>query len=446
MYMPPEERYLTARQAADALGVTPATLYAYISRGRLHSEPAPGRPRERRYHREDIERLRERKEARRDPAKAVARGLHWGSPALESGITLIHDGRLYYRGQEVSTLARKAALEAVAELLWEADPAQRGRLFEQPCALSPGQLARLREFSRDPMTRMQVALPVAGAADPAAHDLRPAAVRLAGARIFRLLTAMLAGRDSRSLAHLALQAAWAPKRAAAGEVIRAALVVCADHELNVSAFTARCAASAGASPYDVVAAAMAALKGQRHGGETARVAALFAETATPAQARAVMANRLRRGERIPGFGHPLYPAGDPRAALLMELAEASGNEPALRLVQALRRAGAKLLHDHPNLDFGLAAVARTYGLPGYAPLAMFALGRTVGWIAHAIEQYCSGELIRPRAFYTGALPAGEPADPAVKPSAAASPRPRRAPRRASIPRSGLRPTPPPRPA
>ena len=84
--------YLTAKQAADALGVTLATLYAYTSRGHLRSEPVSGRPRERRYHREDVERLEERKEARRDPSRAAARGLHWGGPVLESGITLIRNG------------------------------------------------------------------------------------------------------------------------------------------------------------------------------------------------------------------------------------------------------------------------------------------------------------------------------------------------------------------
>jgi len=151
---------------------------------------------------------------------------------------------------------------------------------------------------------------------------------------------------------------------------------------------------------------MATLKGSWHGGETERVSALFVETGTPKHARSVVANWLRRGERLPGFGHPLYPAGDPRAALLMRLAEASGNEGEWRLVRALAKAGSELLHDPPNLDFGLAALARTYGLPDRAPLILFALGRTVGWIAHAIEQYSMGELIRPRARYTGPAPEG----------------------------------------
>ena len=107
---------------------------------------------------------------------------------------------------------------------------------------------------------------------------------------------------------------------------------------------------------------------------------------------------------MPGFGHPLYPAGDPRAALLMRLAEASGNKAEWKLVRALSRAAFELLHELPNLDFGLAALARTYGLPQHAQLVLFALGRTVGWIAHAMEQYASGELIRPRAKYDGPMP------------------------------------------
>jgi citrate synthase len=201
-----------------------------------------------------------------------------------------------------------------------------------------------------------------------------------------------------------LQNAWAPKHAAAADVIRTALVLCADHELNVSAFTARCAASAGASPYDVVAAAVATLKGHRHGGAAERVLALVPEATTLNRARAVVAGRLRRGEGVPGFGHPLYPSGDPRAELLMRLAEASGNESAWRPFRYLSGAAPSVLHDMPNLDFGLAAITRAYRLPESAPLILFLLGRTVGWIAHAIEQYASGQLIRPRARYTGPTP------------------------------------------
>jgi len=181
-------------------------------------------------------------------------------------------------------------------------------------------------------------------------------------------------------------------------------VLCADHELNVSSFVARCAASAGASPYDVVSAAVATLKGYKHGGAAERVTGLLAEAETPKRSRALVASRLRRGEALPGFGHPLYAAGDPRASLLLRLAASSGNEAEWRAIRNLARAGSELLQDHPNLDFGLAAVTRTYRLPAQAPVLLFALGRTVGWIAHAIEEYARGQLIRPRARYTGPVP------------------------------------------
>jgi len=207
--------HLTAKEAAEALGVTKATLYAYTSRGQLSSGPVPGRPRERCYDREDIQRLRERKEARRDPAKAAARGLHWGSPVLESNLTLIHDGKLYYRGEDAVKLAATATLEQVADLLWGAEPAER-ELFAQPCLLSPKQLARLRACTRDPFTLLQISLPLASAADLASYDLRPAAVRQTGARIVRLFTTLVAGRPWNTFSHLALQAAWAPQKPAVG--------------------------------------------------------------------------------------------------------------------------------------------------------------------------------------------------------------------------------------
>lgn len=405
--MQTDGRYLTAPQAAESLGVTLATLYAYTSRGQLRSEPVPGRPRERRYYRDDVEGLKQRKEARRDPSKAAARGLHWGSPVLQSGITLIHDGKLYYRGRDASKLAESATLETIAELLWAAEPHELETLSRQRSVLSLRQLAPYRAPGRESLVRLQAALPLAGALDPAAYDLRAPAVRLAGARILQLLATIIAGRHTRLPIHGGLQAAWTPKNAAGGEAIRAALVLCADHELNVSAFTARCAASAGASPYDTVAAAMATLKGVRHGGATQGVSALMAEADSAAAARRVIADRLRRGEKVPGFGHPLYPGGDPRAAMLLGLAQAAGNRGQWRFVDALARAGEDLLQERPNLDFGLAALSRLYDWPEQAPLLLFGLGRTVGWIAHAIEQYQSGDIIRPRANYVGPAPASE---------------------------------------
>src|SRR6187200_3667157 len=155
--------FLTAAQAAAALGVTRATLYAYASRRQLRSQAVGGTSRERRYYREDIDRLKERRSARRDPAGAAARGLHWGGPVLESGITLIHDGRLFYRGRDVEELAKTMTAEEVAALLWmpEGHGEDGAHLFAQSCPLPRTQLTALRKAARDPITRLQAALPLA---------------------------------------------------------------------------------------------------------------------------------------------------------------------------------------------------------------------------------------------------------------------------------------------
>jgi citrate synthase len=190
------------------------------------------------------------------------------------------------------------------------------------------------------------------------------------------------------------------------DLLRAALILCADHELNVSSFTARCVASAGSHPYAVVGAGLAALEGPRHGGATARVESML-ESLRPARAiEEAVAARLRRGESIDGFGHPLYRDGDPRARLLLDLmAERYGRSAEGRFVASFAKAATRVTGDLPNIDFGLAALARVLRLPSGSPLVLFALGRSIGWVGHAMEQYATGQLIRPRAKYVGVPPA-----------------------------------------
>ena len=397
------DRWFTAQEAAEELGVTLATLYAYASRGLLHSEPVPGEPRARRYPREDVLRLKERKELRKEPERAVPKALHWGgTPVLESAITLIEGGRLYYRGRDAVALARSRSVEEVAALIWTGQPEDAAGLF----AGKPPDLP-VKKADLPPIERCQAILPLAGAADPAAWDLRPRSVAATGARILRLLARVASGGPASGGIATILQKGWAPDRPEAAGPISAALILAADHELNVSAFTARCVASAAAAPYDVVAAALAALKGARHGGHTRRMEAIFREAGTAETARQALADRLRRGEQIPGTGHALYPDGDPRGKALLDLAiEAAPGSPAVALAQALADAMRELLREHPNLDFGLVALARALDLPPDTPLALFALGRTIGWIGHAIEEYAQDRLIRPRAAYVGEPPEG----------------------------------------
>ena len=251
--------------------------------------------------------------------------------------------------------------------------------------------------------RCQTHLIALGDDDLSALDLTRARVARTGWRILRGLAACVAPTlPSPEPIHRRLAAAWRVNEAGA-DLIRRCLVLLADHELNPSTFVARCVASTGATPHAAVAAALSALSGRFQGGETERAEGLLRELLEGDDAMAVMAGRLARGERLPGFGQPLYPEGDPRAtAILAALAQAAPEANALAGTAA--ETGLRLVGRRPNVDFALAATAIGLGLPRDAALGLFIIGRTVGWIAHTIEQYESGLLIRPRARYLGPRP------------------------------------------
>ncbi|HEY2905239.1 MAG TPA: citrate synthase [Vicinamibacterales bacterium] len=392
--------WIGAVEASRLLGVSRATLYAYVSRGFVRSQAAPGSPRERMYSRDDAERLRRRAEERRAPDKAAARALQWGMPILESSIALIDGRTLYYRGLDAAALARSRSLEEVAALIWA------GRLDALPAATAVPKIALPRP-SVPFIARAQSMLASAAARDALAMDLRPASVAATGWKILRLLSkAATESEPGDATVDVALARKW--EVGARGiDVMRAALVLCADHELNVSSFTARCVASAGSHPYAVVIAALAALEGPRHGGASARVESMLDAMRRARSLGAALGARLRRGESIDGFGHPLYRDGDPRAQLLLELlGEHYAKSAEYRFVAEFVQAATSSTGEHPNIDFGLAAAARVLALPAGSPLILFAIGRSVGWIGHAIEQYATGQLIRPRAKYVGIAPLG----------------------------------------
>lgn len=404
--------YLSAKEAAAELGISLPTLYAYVSRGLIRSEAGEGPSRARRYRAEDVAALKTRKEMRHRPEvaaetavkTAVQTALHWGAPVLESAITLIDNGRLTYRGYDALTLPHEHTFADVANLIWRQELSSGAQftadIRPQWAPIAPlwphiGQLAL--------MERLQTVLPLAMAHDLAAYDWQPTAVYQTGQRILLLLATAVTGQPVSSSIAAALQQTWGAGTAVT-PLLETALIYCADHELNVSAFAARVVASARATPYAVVLAGLAALQGTLHGGATERVDAFFREVGTPENARAAIAARLRRGEPIPGFGHPLYPEGDPRGrALLAQVAALYPAAPGWQLAQQVMEEMGTAVNRHPNIDFALVALAWAGGLPPGAPLALFALGRTVGWLGHALEQIEQGQMIRPRARYVGPL-------------------------------------------
>jgi citrate synthase len=401
-------RYLTAQEAAAELSISLPTLYTYVSRGLIRSEAVSGDKRNRRYRVEDVQKLKDRQVQRRDPAKVVETALHWGAPVLDSAITLLADDRLYYRGYNVLELATHYTVEQVAGLIWTGElGADTTNLFDPNIRALPPRCQAVYPHLPQPtiVETFQALLPLAAADDLAAYDLRPAGVAQTGGRILTLLTTIAAeGQSAGSISHR-LQQGWTPDQSQAVDLINAALILCADHELNVSSFTARCVASAGATPYQVALAGLAALQGAKHGRMTERVEAFWREAGTPAGVRSALANYLKRGDAIPGFGHPLYPEGDPRGRLLLQLTTAAYPQaPATVLAKAMVSEAFELIGEYPTIDFGLVTLAQVLSLPPGGAITLFALGRTIGWIGHAIEQYQLDRMIRPRAQYVGRQP------------------------------------------
>ncbi len=408
------DRTLTAEAAIARLGISRQTLYAYVSRGLVRALPAPDDPRRSRYDARDIEALIERRRRGRARKAVAASTIDWGEPLLASRITRIADGKFFYRGQDAVALAETATLEETARVLWQADrvpalPASRftpvhARLPLQRCLRAaaslagPGIWARPLDPDRadhgQPDLGLAVSgLPIHALADSSSGDRRLGALHREAFALLRLLAEAAGGARATAPIHLALATAWGAPRGA--ELLRRALVLVADHELNASAFAVRVVASTGASLPACTLAGLAALSGPRHGGMTEQAAAMFADNAIQADPEAGLAARLARGERLPGFGHRLYPEGDPRARALLE---AIGPN---RIWSRLIAAGTALTGAPPNLDLALAALEQQLHLPAGAGLALFAIGRSAGWIAHALEQHQDGRLIRPRAAYVG---------------------------------------------
>lgn len=397
--------YLSAQDAAAQLGVSLATLYAYVSRGRVDSRPGPdGRTRE--YSASDIEQLIERRQAGRGAAQGAAHSLAWGLPVMETRISLIRSHGHYYRGESAIALAKGGAtLEETARLLWdcgEHDPFVAGLPDHWPRAVA----LLLQQPDVPPLERTTAALPLLALDAVHAHSTDPLHRRHDAALLLRETAALLcAAPPSTQPIHRVMVTSWRTDELGLSELVRCALVLCADHELNASSFATRVAASTGASLHVAVCAGLATLSGPHHGGAAARAHAFIQDMLRERKPIDRVRERLRRGEALPGFGHPLYPEGDPRAMVLLDAMRVTRPRPAkLSAIERLIETVQTQCGRRPNLDLALAAIASGYELSADVALAIFAAGRMAGWLAHALEQQESGSLIRPRASYVGRMP------------------------------------------
>ncbi len=391
--------YLSAREASAELAISPATLYAYVSRGLIRSEPSPD-SRSHRYRAEDVRGLKERRVP--SPEPRGLRSFDADLPVMDSAIATITEDGPIYRGVNCLDLAEKDTLEHTATLLWDVtaiDP-----FAADNCPHVSDEMRAIADAARRaaPIDRAIAVLALAASADPGAFTRAPDGRAMVGARILRLVVAtMLDAAPSAEPLHLQIAKAWAQDHKHAPDLIRRALVLLADHELNASTFTVRCAASTGLNLYDAVIAGLAALKGPKHGGAGV-LASRLVKTLIDNDVAPVIRDRVALGERFAGFCHGVYRLGDPRAMSLLDALTRAGA--ARKFTREVPERIAEATGEFVNIDYALAVLVHSLRLPVGSELALFAMARMVGWIAHASEQLQHGKLIRPRARYVGPAP------------------------------------------
>ena len=405
--------WLSADRAARLLEVRKPTLYAYVSRGLLRARKAGAHSS---YSRQDVELLRARSSARKGNAAVAGGALLWGEPVLDTRVSSMSLQGPEYRGHAAIALARdNVSAERVGELLWT------GVLPAHACWPSVprewlAQAAPVVAGHHSPLLAMLAAvasLPPWPRLDPEAELTRARSLVRCLATIPALRVSLANGQRAARAATLAqsllhAEAQQRPRKrdqehsTLRERAVECALVVLADHELNASAFAARVAAGAGADLPRCLCAALGTLSGDRHGGAAERIGAWVDAFTRPEQALTWVRAELGARRAIPGFGHTLYPDGDPRTAPLLEAAEQLKPDDlrvrALRVASdAMALAGA----ERATVDVGLVALASALGWSPQAATALFAVGRSLGYVAHILEQREQGHLLRPRARYVG---------------------------------------------
>lgn len=420
---------LSTAETAARLGVKPATVYAYVSRGLLHPEKGPHGST---FDRQEVAALARtsRRPARSMPGTRGSRsndrpvdpsaprphpsvGIGLAEPVFVTELTLIEAGHLYYRGRDAVELSRGWTFEEAAEWLWtgrEADggawPGPGGRTAAVVPAAGSGIV---------PVERLMVATVTAALGDDLRHDLDPARVPLTGRALLAALAAALPLADPHSppagrMAERVWRGLTCQRLTPAGQAaVDAALVLAADHELAPSTLAARVAASFRADPYAVVLTGLGPAGGSWPTGSTGAPGEveILLERAAALGAEKAIGEHLRRAGQVPhGFGMPLYPDGDPRGRELLERVRQVGPADRRQVVDEVVAVGQRRGFAAPNFDLGLGALSFCAGMVAGAGQAIFTIGKVGGWLAHAMEEYAEPTRFRSRADYVGTTPDG----------------------------------------
>jgi citrate synthase len=412
------DKMIDAKEATAMLGIKPQTLYAYVSRGLIRAAPKRG-AKASLYHREDVETVL-LKSRKGDPSGAASeRVIRWGGSAvMQTAITSIEPEGPRYRGKLALDLAEaRRPFEDCVELLWNGIlPAQSIVWQPTPIPEAFQQLnASILKIAKqtDSMRRL-LALTAEGfaACNGRNAEVTLGAPVLAARKLIQVLAptfGLLHDRPNyvpstraESIAAVIARSLGVANGEQELDALNACLVLSADHELSPATFAARIAASAGADVFSCVNSALGAFDGLLTGFGCDESERTLRSASSPKAYLGMLEKYTRRKEPIPGYAHPLYPSGDPRARYLIGLAKDINPRTArTRLTLNCVDAASKELGAAPNLAVGLAVVAICLGLPERSSGALMALGRISGWIAHTFEQRLAGFVVRPRARYIG---------------------------------------------
>ncbi|MGO4762296.1 citrate/2-methylcitrate synthase [Cupriavidus sp. 2KB_3] len=374
--------WISMDEACSRLGVRPQTLYAYVSRGKLEVMSDPADTRRSLYRAEDVAGLARRKQAGRKHETLATNTLFGAEPSIPTALSTFVRERLYYRGQDAVTLAGSATLEEVAHLLWDA-----GQTVDFSSTASVAEPGRVAAFHT---------LATLAATGHSTHGRMTRVLHLEAQELVGQLANAFGAQAGQQPLHLRFAQGWQQSPQVA-DLLRTAMVLLVDHELTSSAFAARIAASTGASLPACLLAGLTTLSGPLHGDASGRVKALFNEVERLGEDQ-VIAHYLSTGLPLAGFGHHLYPDGDPRAVALLALFD-----PPDVITRFIEKA-TRLTGLQPNIDVALAALVIHYHLPDDAAFALFATARSIGLLAHSLEQLGVGQVIRPRGRYIGIMP------------------------------------------
>ena len=352
-----------------------------------------------------------------------------GVLACESSIAYI-DGsipELSFRGYDIHDIAQTLTFEQVAFLIWHdrIPTDEELRAFSTDLASRRAiprhiiDLLRAMPAAAPPMAGLRTAVSMLGVMDARGEDISPEDNLRKAKNLTAQMPTIVAAQarlqrgqepiaPDPALSHAANYCYMLTGKGPDETTTRTfdmALILYAEHETNASTFACRVVVGTEADFYSAVVAGIGAIKGPLHGGAIDEVMRMLLEIETPERAAAYVDEALAARRKLPGFGHRVYRAGDPRATQLRAMAEklgaASGDERWFAIATAAEQRMREAKGIIANVDYFAAPVLYHLGFPLNVFTNVVASARIVGWSAHMLEQYAHNRLIRPRARYIG---------------------------------------------